>query len=458
MDVTQKPRTKLVCTIGPASYDHLPELIGAGMSVARVNFSHGTREDHTNAVHAVRAAAHQARRSVAVMVDLPGSKIRLAEAPDGEHTLIAGDTFELKTDRPTLHEEIQVGDRVLLADGAAELRVTSIDDDAVTTEVVRGGVIRSKSGVNVPSERLIGPAVTDADREGVALALELRVDLIAQSFVRTADDVQTLRALLPPEGPLLVAKIETRAAVDAFDEIAAIADGVMIARGDLGVDLPFADVPLVQKDLLRRATAADKFTIVATQMLESMTHAPRPTRAEASDVANAVLDGADAVMLSAETAIGEFPVEAAQAMTDICLATERGMPRFAHETADEDTTDPAVSICRSAVALANDGASARAIWCFTRTGRTAEMLAAARPRVPVVAFTVNSVIARRLAVRGAIVPIVLPQPHPGQPLVDRMAVAARLQRLTSADRKSTVLFVTTSAQPGGVNRLELAEV
>ncbi len=198
-------------------------------------------------------------------------------------------------------------------------------------------------------------------------------------------------------------------------------------------------------------------------MLESMTHAPRPTRAEASDVANAVLDGADAVMLSAETAIGEFPVEAAQAMTDICLATERGMPRFAQTAPPtrrptKTTTDPAVSICRSAVALANDGASASAIWCFTRTGRTAEMLAAARPRVPVVAFTVNSVVARRLAVRGAIVPIVLPQPHPGQPLVDRMAVAARLQRLTSADRKSTVLFVTTSAQPGGVNRLELAEV
>jgi pyruvate kinase len=434
----------------------LPELIGAGMSVARVNFSHGTREDHTNAVHAVRAAAHQARRSVAVMADLPGSKIRLADLPDGEQTLQPAETFELRTDRPNLHQELQVGDRVLLADGAAELRVTSTDNDTVTTEVVRGGTIRTKSGVNVPSDRVAGPAVTDADREGVAHAVELRVDVIAQSFVRTADDVQTLRSLLPPEGPLLVVKIETRAAVDSFDEIAALADGVMIARGDLGVDLPFADVPLVQKDLLRRATAAGKFTIVATQMLESMTHAPRPTRAEASDVANAVLDGADAVMLSAETAIGECPVEAAQAMTDICIATERGMPQVAAEVTH--SSDPAASICRSAVALANDGASASAIWCFTRTGRTAEMLAAARPRVPVIAFTTNSVVARRLAVRGAIVPIVLPQPHPGQPLVDRMAVAARLQRLTSADRKSTVLFVTTSAQSGGVNRLELAEV
>jgi pyruvate kinase len=459
MDVTQKPRTKLVCTIGPASFDRLPELIDAGMSVARVNFSHGTPDEHTNVVHAVRAAAHQARRSVAVMADLPGSKIRLTDLTDGEQTLAEGASFDLATDRPTLHQELQAGDRVLLADGAAELRVTGTDNDSVQTEVVRGGTVRSRSGVNVPSERLKGEGVTDADREGVAQALELRVDLIAQSFVRSADDVATLRALLPPEGPLLVAKIETRAAVDAFDEIAAQSDGVMVARGDLGVDLPFADVPLVQKDLLRRAAAASRFTIVATQMLESMTHAPRPTRAEVSDVANAVLDGADAVMLSAETAIGEYPVEAARAMTDICLATERGQPRSAQpDDGHEDTTDPATSICRSAVELANNGTAASAIWCFTRTGRTAEILAAARPRVPVVAFTVNSTVARRLAVRGAIVPIVLPAPHSGQPLVDRMAVAARLQRLTSADRKSTVLFVSTSAQPGGINRLELAEV
>jgi pyruvate kinase len=449
-----KPRTKLVCTIGPASLERVRELIDAGMSVARVNFSHGTADDHINAVHVVRAAAHQARRSVAVMADLPGSKIRLADIDGGERTLAAGETFELQTDRPSLADELQVGDRVLLNDGAAELRVSAVEEGSIATEVVHGGLIRSKSGVGVPNERLSGDGVTDADRDGLAHALELRVDLVAQSFVRTADDVHALRALLPADNaPLLVAKIETRAAVDCFDEIVSAADGVMVARGDLGVDLPFADVPLVQKELLLKATAAGRFSIVATQMLESMTSSARPTRAEASDVANAVLDGADAVMLSAETAIGAYPVEAAQAMIDICLATERGPAE-----GEAPPADYAGSICRAAVDMANGGCGASAIWCFTRTGRTAELLAAAHPRVPVVAFTVNAVTARRLAVRGAIVPVVLPTAHAGQPLLDRMAVAARLQRLTSADGKQTVIFVTTSSQAGGVNRLELMQV
>jgi len=192
----------------------------------------------------------------------------------------------------------------------------------VRTEIVNGGLVRSRGGVNVPSQRLPAEGLTDEDRAAVPRALELRADLIAQSFVRTADDVRALRKLLPADGPRVVVKIETRAGVDNFDEIAAEADGVMVARGDLGVDLPFEDVPLVQKDLVRRATTAGKFVIVATQMLESMTGAPRPTRAEASDVANAVLDGADAVMLSAETAIGQFPIETLQAMERICVKAE----------------------------------------------------------------------------------------------------------------------------------------
>jgi pyruvate kinase len=454
-----RPRTKLVCTIGPASLERVRELIDAGMSVARVNFSHGSAEDHKNAVHTIRAAAHQARRSVAVMADLPGAKIRLAEVDGGEQTLTAGEPYELRTDRPTLAAEVVVGDRILLADGAAELRVTGIADDAVQTEVVHGGLVRTKSGVNVPSERLVADSVTAADREGLARALEMRLDLVAQSFVRGGEDVATLRALLPAtEAPLLVAKIETRAAIDAFDEIVDQADGVMVARGDLGVDLPYAEVPVLQKDLVRRANVAGKFTIVATQMLESMTSAARPTRAEASDVANAVFDGTDAVMLSAETAIGSFPVEAAQAMTDICLAAERGLPRADNADSKLAAADYADSICTAAVGLANDGCGATAIWCFTRTGRTAELLAAQRSRVPILAFTDNAAVARRLAVRGAVVPLVLPQGHPRQPIVDRMVVAARLQRLTSGNARETVLFVTTSTRPGGVNRLELVEV
>jgi pyruvate kinase len=458
MDPRDLPRTKIVCTIGPASVERVHELIDSGMSVARVNFSHGTIDEHKAAVHAVRSAAHHARRSVAVMVDLPGPKIRLGEIEGGEMVLEAGTGFDLQTNRPTLAQELQLGDRVLLADGAAELRVTGTTEDEVQTEVVRGGRVRTRSGVSVPSERLTGGGLTDDDRAGVERALELRVDLIAQSLLRTAGDVSELRGLLPPEGPLVVAKIETQQAVDNFDEILAVADGVMIARGDLGVDIPYAEVPVVQKRLVRRALGAGRFSIVATQMLESMTSSARPTRAEASDVANAVLDGTDAVMLSAETAIGAYPVEATQAMFEICAATERAAHEVPGSSKDDaGPPDQSTAVCRAAVGLTNSH-TVGGIWCFTRSGRTGQLLAAARPRVPIVAFTNSAVVARRLAVRGAVVPIVLPVAKTGQPLVDRMAVAARLARLTGAGESTTVLFVTTSDKPGGVNRLELVQV
>jgi pyruvate kinase len=624
----QRPRTKLVCTIGPASVDHIRELVELGLSVARINFSHGTPETQKSAVHAVRAAAHHARRSVAVMVDLPGPKIRLAELPGGELVLEPGQAFELRTNRPTLAQEVQPGDRILLADGAAELVVTAApgraeaespaeavrtpelavdaappinavpaeasvldageataeqparptaaqptnslieptadeptnslfeptadeptnspfeptadvsatpapeelppatteqpetatpvesasaaeqaeaaalvepapatEPDAaaappaapeppvpaapelappepaappalaaeptvsvIHTEVVRGGLIRSRAGVNIPTDKLSGEALTAEDRAAIPRALELRADLIAQSFVRSADDVRALRGLLPTPGPLVVAKIETRAAVADFDEILSVADGVMVARGDLGVDLPYEQVPLVQKDLLRRAHARGRFTIVATQMLESMTGARRPTRAEASDVANAVLDGADAVMLSAETAIGAYPIEAAQAMVDICLSTEAGTSPVSAAAPRLDTEDIGAAICNAAVDLAAIHPPTDAIWCFTRTGRTAQMLAERRPRVPIVAFTIDPVVARRLAVRSGIVPVVLSAGRAGEALVEQMKSAARGQGLLPAEGGASVVLVTTSAQAGGINRLELVQV
>src|SRR5918995_5789440 len=408
-------RTKQICTIGPASLDKIPHLVAAGMDVARINFSHGTADDHKAYVHAVRAAAHSARRSVAVMADLPGPKLRLGELDAGEIRLGTGGVFELRAteapgdaagasvSHPAVLAGLQEGDRVLLADGAAELRVVDAAADVVRTEVVNGGVVRTRSGVNVPSERLPPGGLTDEDRAAVPRALELRVDLIAQSFVRSADDVRGLKQLLPADGPRIVVKVETRAAVDNIDEIAPEASGVMVARGDLGVDLPFEDVPLVQKDLIRRAQEADCFTIVATQMLESMTAAPRPTRAEVSDVANAVLDGADAVMLSAETAIGAYPVEALEAMERICSVVE-SRADFVSEDDDKVGHDAGIVLAAAAISGYTD---AGALWCFTRTGRTAEMLSMARPQIPIVAFTLSPIVARRLAVRRGITPIVL---------------------------------------------------
>jgi pyruvate kinase len=465
-----RAQTKQVCTIGPASVEHIPQLVAAGMDVARVNFSHGSDEDHKSYAHAVRAAAHSARRSVAVMADLPGPKLRLGELSGGEARLETGTPFTLRSDdgtpgdatgaavaHPEVTKHLEVGDRVLLADGAAELRVVEIIDNEVRTEVVNGGLVRSRGGVNVPSQRLPGDALTDEDRAAVPRAVELRVDLIAQSFVRTADDVRALRKLLPADGPKVVVKVETRAAVDNFDEIVAEADGVMVARGDLGVDLPFEDVPLVQKDLVRRATTAGKFVIVATQMLESMTGAPRPTRAEASDVANAVLDGADAVMLSAETAIGQFPMETLQAMERICAKAELDGASYLSPTGyvGGDTSADAIIAAASYICLRDTAGPGTpdALWCFTRTGRTAELLSLTRPGVPIVAFTLSPIVARRLAVRRGVMPVVLSANSKTGTLIERMQGAWRSQR--GNDELKSVLLVTTSPRPGGVNRLEV---
>ena len=461
-------RTKQVCTIGPASIELVPQMVAEGMDVARVNFSHGTPEEHRDYVHAVRAAAHAARRSVAVLADLPGPKLRLGTLDGDRVQLETGTSFTLRADDGTpgnaagasvAHQTVlaglQSGDRVLLADGAAELRVTEAGPDQVVTEVVNGGLIRTRCGVTVPSERLPAGGLTDEDREAVPRALELRVDLIAQSFVRAPEDVRELRALLPADGPRLVAKIETHAAVAAFDAIAAESDGIMIARGDLGVDLPFEEVPVVQKDLVERALAAGKFVIVATQMLESMTGAPRPTRAEASDVANAVLDGADAVMLSAETAVGQFPLQALQAMERICArAEETGQREFVPSGDDA----PATLIIEAAAMLAlrrawGLGNGADAIWCFTRSGRTAEQLSLQRPGVPIVAFTLSPIVARRLAVRRGVVPIVMPANARNGTLIERMAAAWRAQGGGTEHRR--VILVTTSHQASGINRLEI---
>lgn len=498
-----RSRTKLVCTIGPASAERIGELVAAGMDVARINFSHGTPEDHRGYVHAVRAAAHSARRSVAVMVDLPGPKIRLGELEGGEIRLETGTTFTLRPDKavqstgaeeaPPASDEIddtagsamtvseiprapeatgasasapvstpgwaallEAGDRILLADGAAELRVTGISAGTVETHVVHGGTVRSRSGVNVPSNRLTGDGLTDDDRAAIPRALELRADIIAQSFVRGAEDVQALRSMLPADGPRIVAKVETRAAVDNFDKIAQAADGIMVARGDLGVDLPFEEVPLVQKDLIRRATRAGRFSIVATQMLESMTSAPRPTRAEASDVANAVLDGTDAVMLSAETAIGQFPIEALQAMGSICAKTEADGGGLMVSTDPPADDAPPAEIIAAATYVASSSPAGRssAIWCFTRSGRTAELLSLQRPGIPIIAFTLSPVIARRLAVRSAVVPMVLPTTGArDQSLIGRMESAWRAQKNRASF--DAVILVTTSRQPAGINRLEM---
>jgi pyruvate kinase len=284
--------TKLICTIGPATAPRVRELVAAGMDVARLNFSHGTAASRTAAARAVRTASATADRPVGILADLAGPKIRLGPLPDGAVTLHAGDAFRLTPvghrDRPARHAEpggaavayrrlagdVRPGDRILLADGAAELRVTGVDA-VVDTEVVRGGTIRSRQGVSIPSERLSTPPLTRRDRESLPAIAAIGADLVAQSFVRRAGDIRELRTALGSDGPPIIAKIETRSAVDDFDAILDVVDAVMVARGDLGVELPYEEVPIVQKQLVRRCLDRGVPVVVATQMLESMIDAPR---------------------------------------------------------------------------------------------------------------------------------------------------------------------------------------
>jgi pyruvate kinase len=451
-------RVKLVCTLGPATNTpaFVRGLVHAGTSVFRINFSHGSRDDHERAARLVRDAEADAGRSLAVMADLPGPKVRLGPVDPDPLRFAPGQRFALRPDGPAdeggttttypgLADDLREGDRLLLADGAVELTVSRIQGSTVRTECVRGGIVRSGQGVNVPAERLGLPAVTDRDREGLSHASEMGVDLIAQSFVRGPDDIEELRGIMGDRVVPIVAKIETKPAIENIDAILGVTDAIMVARGDLGVELPMEQIPLLQKDLLRSARSSGRPAIVATQMLESMIKAPRPTRAEATDVANAVLDGADGIMLSGETAIGEYPFEAAAAASKIAEAAEA-------RTADYRATQPACRHTGEAAAVAHavaDVASAEpdvvAITCFTETGRTARLLSAERPSCPIFAFMPDAAVRRATTVQWGVTP--LPCEHPAD--TDEMIVLMDRGLREHGVADPGQLVVMAAASPAG---------
>ncbi|HOX26963.1 MAG TPA: pyruvate kinase [Candidatus Krumholzibacteria bacterium] len=437
-------RTKIVATIGPASRDPavLERLVAAGVDVVRLNFSHGSHETHAAVLAGVRDVARRLGRTVAVLQDLSGPKIRTGGMAAPEVVLKAGDQFTL-TSRdapgdgrtvgltwPDLPHNVQAGDLLLVADGAIHLRVEHSGETDILCRVEVGGPLGSHKGINLPGRSLNVPILTEKDRADLAFGLAQGVDLVAVSFVRTAHDLKTVRALCAelgqPEIPL-VAKIEKHEALAHIDPIMVLADGIMVARGDLGVEIPIEQVPRAQKMLIRRANAAGKPVITATQMLKSMVEAPRPTRAEATDVANAILDGTDAVMLSEETAVGQYPVLAVETMRRLAADVEAEFPHgeWLHRFPNAPHGEHDEAVAQAAVELAED-IGAAAILTLTMNGGTARMVAKRRPRPLLLAMTPAPATQRRLAVVWGVVPLLVPAAHDLEAL-EREAIRLALQ-------------------------------
>lgn len=459
--------TKLVCTIGPASQGRLPELVEAGMDVARINCSHGGRAEHDRYVEAIRRTAQQAGRSVGILADLSGPKVRLGELAGGQAHLAVGNRFVLRSDSldpgddksawttyPGLAADLEADDRVLLSDGAVALRVLETSGKDVMTEVVRGGTIRSRAGVNAPSERLGLPAITDKDQEDLRWALEAGVDMVAQSFVRTGPDVGALRSLLPEDRPLHIAKIETSSAVEDAPAILQRADAIMVARGDLGVEASLEEIPVIQKRLVDQARQAAVPVIIATQMLETMTGSPRPTRAEASDVAGAVFEGVDAILLSAETAIGKFPVEAARTGAKILEVAETAGEPYVHRRRHEDHPElEEAPLAQAAAVLARQG-GAKAVACFTHSGLTARLVSAARPGATIHAFSPEKQTVGQLTLIHGIDPRPIEQPEDLDGMIASMET--KLLQLGSVQAGDSVVMVASS--PAGQAHANLLKV
>jgi pyruvate kinase len=415
--------TKIVCTLGPAtdSREAIRALIDAGMDMARLNFSHGTHEEHIRRLGLVREEARRAGRMVGAIQDLQGPKIRTGALDDDEVTLeegqrftlttreVSGDAEIVSTDYPELPCDVQVGDRVLVSDGLIELRVQEKTDTEVITEVVYGGRLRPRQGINLPGVRISAPSVTEKDMEDLRVGLEHDVDYVAISFVRHADDVLKVKAAIAETGkdiPVIV-KLEKPEALEHLDAIIRETDAVMVARGDMGVEMPPEQVPVVQKQVIQKALRAAKPVITATQMLDSMIRHPRPTRAEVSDVANAILDGSDAVMLSGETAIGEYPVRATEMLVRIAEtmdAYQANLPRAGSPWALRDVKTVPSGI-GAAVAAIGETLELKAVCVLTRSGLTARLVSHYRPNLPILAFTPYEQTMRRLPLLWGVMPI-----------------------------------------------------
>ncbi|MFF0158453.1 pyruvate kinase [Streptomyces sp. NPDC005263] len=466
-------RAKIVCTLGPAtdSYDQIKALVEAGMDVARFNLSHGTHAEHEERYHHVRKAADETGRSVGILADLQGPKIRLGHFTEGPVLLERGDTFTITVEEntpgnghtcgttyPGLATDVTPGEHILVDDGKVCLQVTAIDGPRIHTTVIEGGMVSDHKGLNLPGVAVSVPALSDKDEADLRWALRTGFDIVALSFVRSGDDIHDVHRIMDEQGRRLpvIAKVEKPQAVEAIDDIVAAFDGIMVARGDLGVEMPLEQVPLVQKRAIKLAKRNAKPVIVATQMLDSMIENSRPTRAEASDVANAVVDGTDAVMLSGETSVGKYPIETVTTMAKIVEAAEevilaKGLPALT------DSNKPRTqggAVARAAAEM-GDFLGAKFLVAFTQSGDTVRRLSRYRSPIPLLAFTPEPATRSQLSLTWGVETFLGPHADSTDAMVDQVD---ELLLQYGRCEKGDVVVITAGSPPGVSGSTNLVRV
>lgn len=439
-------KTKIVCTIGPASeqYETLLSLLESGMNVARLNFSHGTHEEHQVRINTIRKAVAASQKNIALLQDIKGPKIRTDEFEGGQAELVDGETVTVSMKKVLgtsqrfsvtyegLYEDVEIGSHLLLDDGLLELEVTKKDSGELQTKVIHGGIIKDHKGVNVPNVKIRLPGITEKDKQDILFGIQQQVDYIAVSFVRKAADILEVRDILAAHNAShirIIAKIENQEGIDNIAEIVEVTDGIMVARGDMGIEIPAEYVPIIQKQLIHTCNLLGKPVITATQMLDSMQRNPRPTRAEASDVANAIFDGTDAIMLSGETAAGEYPVAAVQMMDKIALHVEESS-LFQNKTQSLHNDNKQITeTIGSAAVQAAYSLQAKAILTPTKSGYTAQMISKYRPHTPIIATTSEQSVMRQLALVWGVHPFFTAQTQTTDEVIEQALRNAKEQQL-----------------------------
>lgn len=464
-------RTKIVCTIGPTSEapEQIEALIAAGMDVARLNCSHGTLEEHAARIANIREAELRAKRPIGILLDVQGPKIRIGEVPAGRRMVAKGERLSFTVDPraavggpiyvayPNLPVDVKPGSVIFLDDGLLELRVESVTGSTVTCVVTTGGELKARKGMTLPGVAVDLPPLGERDLEHIRFGAAHACDFVAASFVRRAEHVRVAKQAIADCGSSMqvIAKVESEEGVRNIDEIIASADGIMVARGDLGIELPPEEVPLVQKLIIKKCNAAGKPVITATQMLDSMVRNPRPTRAEVTDVANAIFDGSDAVMLSGETAVGKYPVETVSTMHRISQRTEEAVD-YSDEL-PQARVSVAEAIARATCATAAS-VNASAILCSTQSGSTARLVSKYRPRAPIIALTPYERVARQLALAWGVHPLVVPRADTIDHMLDvALEAALRWQLVSPGDTVAIAAGVRTGV-PGSTNMLQVQVV